>query len=323
MKDTLLEVTGLSKSFGSLKAVNNISLTVERGEVLGFLGPNGAGKSTTMKMITGFLTPSEGNICVAGCNIEEMPLLAKRRIGYLPEGAPAYGEMTPVTFLNFIADVRDIPREHKKARINEVMEKIHLKQVANQPIETLSKGYKRRVGIAQAIIHDPEILIMDEPTDGLDPNQKHEIRQLIKEMATEKAILISTHILEEVDSVCTRAIIIARGEVIFSGTPLELASQSSYHNAVTIMVDTGLETEVQRILEEVEVIKDFEITTQKDFTRMTMKPAAGVNDLRQRIQTKLDSTDYGIHQLYVEEGRLDEVFRTMTREHESGSIHRT
>lgn len=323
MKDTLLEVTGLSKSFGSLKAVNNISLTVERGEVLGFLGPNGAGKSTTMKMITGFLTPSEGNICVAGCNIEEMPLLAKSRIGYLPEGAPAYGEMTPVTFLNFIADVRNIPREHKKARINEVMEKIHLKQVANQPIETLSKGYKRRVGIAQAIIHDPEILIMDEPTDGLDPNQKHEIRQLIKEMATEKAILISTHILEEVDSVCTRAIIIARGEVIFSGTPLELASQSSYHNAVTIMVDTGLETEVQRILKEVEVIKHFEITTQKDFTRMTMKPAAGVNDLRQRIQKKLDSTDYAIHQLYIEEGRLDEVFRTMTREHESGSIHRT
>jgi ABC-2 type transport system ATP-binding protein len=323
LKDTLLEVTGLSKSFGSLKAVNNISLTVERGEVLGFLGPNGAGKSTTMKMITGFLTPSEGNICVAGCNIEEMPLLAKSRIGYLPEGAPAYGEMTPVTFLNFIADVRNIPREHKKARINEVMEKIHLKQVANQPIETLSKGYKRRVGIAQAIIHDPEILIMDEPTDGLDPNQKHEIRQLIKEMATEKAILISTHILEEVDSVCTRAIIIARGEVIFSGTPLELASQSSYHNAVTIMVDTGLETEVQRILKEVEVIKHFEITTQKDFTRMTMKPAAGVNDLRQRIQKKLDSTDYAIHQLYIEEGRLDEVFRTMTREHESGSIHRT
>jgi ABC-2 type transport system ATP-binding protein len=323
LKDTLLEVTGLSKSFGNLKAVNNISLTVERGEVLGFLGPNGAGKSTTMKMITGFLTPSEGNIYVAGCNIKESPLLAKRRIGYLPEGAPAYGEMTPVTFLNFIAEVRDIPKEQRKKRINEVLEKIHLQQVANQPIETLSKGYKRRVGIAQAIIHDPEILIMDEPTDGLDPNQKHEIRQLIKEMSTEKAILISTHILEEVDSVCTRAIIIARGEVIFSGTPLELASQSSYHNAVTIMVDHGLEKKIQGVLEEIEVIKYFEIKAQTDFTRMTMKPIAGVNNLRQRIQTKLDNSGYEIHQLYVEEGRLDEVFRSMTKEHESGSVLRT
>ena len=199
--ETLIEVKGLSKNFGALKAVSDISLSVTRGEVLGFLGPNGAGKSTTMKMITGFLSPSAGTVSVAGFDIEQSPLAAKARLGYVPEGAPAYGEMTPTTFLDFIADIRGMPAARRRERIAEVIGKIHLEKVMHQRIETLSKGFKRRVGLAQAILHDPEILVMDEPTDGLDPNQKHEVRELIKDMAPHKAIVISTHILEEVDAV--------------------------------------------------------------------------------------------------------------------------
>ena len=229
LAETLVEVIGLTKSFGAIKAVDNISLSVNRGEVLGFLGPNGAGKSTSMKMITGFLTPTSGTIKISGNDISVNPIGAKASIGYLPEGAPAYGEMTPLNFLSFIAEVRGIEKSARLSKVDEIINKIHLERVAYQPIDTLSKGFKRRVGIAQAILHDPEILILDEPTDGLDPNQKHEIRALIKEMAAEKAILISTHILEEVESVCTKAIIISNGEVIFSGSPLELSSKSRYH----------------------------------------------------------------------------------------------
>ena len=192
------------------------------GEVLGFLGPNGAGKSTTMKMITGFLDPSGGTARVCGHDIREQPVAAKRAIGYLPEGAPLYPEMTPASFLAFVAAMRRIPAERRAARIAEVAAKVHLEGVMHQRIETLSKGYKRRVGLAQAILHDPKVLILDEPTDGLDPIQKHEVRALIREMSKDKVIVLSTHILEEVDAVCTRVIIIAGGRIRFEGTPAEL-----------------------------------------------------------------------------------------------------
>jgi len=219
-------VKGLDRYFGPIHAVRNISFTVKRGEVLGFLGPNGAGKSTTMKMITGFLEPSQGTVIVNGHNVVDQPILVKSSIGYLPEGAPSYGEMTVRRFLDFIADIRGFNGSEKQTRVAAVIKKINLESVVDQTIETLSKGYRRRVGIAQAILHDPGILIMDEPTDGLDPNQKHEVRNLIKEMSQDKAIIISTHILEEVDAVCTRAIIIAKGQVLFDGTPAELRARS-------------------------------------------------------------------------------------------------
>lgn len=219
-------VKGLDRYFGPIHAVRNISFSVNRGEVLGFLGPNGAGKSTTMKMITGFLEPSQGRVIVNGHNVVDQPILVKSSIGYLPEGAPSYGEMTVRRFLDFIADIRGFSGAEKQTRVEAVIKKINLESVIDQTIETLSKGYRRRVGIAQAILHDPGILIMDEPTDGLDPNQKHEVRNLIKEMSQDKAIIISTHILEEVDAVCTRAIIIAKGQVLFDGTPVELRAQS-------------------------------------------------------------------------------------------------
>jgi ABC-2 type transport system ATP-binding protein len=221
----MLEIRNLTKHFGPLKAVDGISFRVDRGEVLGFLGPNGAGKSTTMKMATGFLTPSSGTAVVCGHDILEEPLEAKRKFGYLPEGAPAYPDMTPAGFLEFVAEVRGIPAERRAQRIAQVVEMVHLEKVLHQRIETLSKGFKRRVGLAQAILHDPDVLILDEPTDGLDPNQKHEVRTLIKHMSKNKAIVLSTHILEEVEAVCTRAIIIAHGKVLFDGTPAELAER--------------------------------------------------------------------------------------------------
>jgi ABC-2 type transport system ATP-binding protein len=221
-----IDVRALDRRFGPIHAVRGISFSVNHGEVLGFLGPNGAGKSTTMKMITGFLEPSAGTVIVNGSDVQEAPLSVKSSIGYLPEGAPCYGEMTVARFLDFIAEIRGLDGAVRAERISRVVRQIHLESVLDQTIETLSKGFKRRVGVAQAILHDPDVLIMDEPTDGLDPNQKHEVRSLIREMAREKAIVISTHILEEVDAVCSRAIIIAAGRLLFDGTPAALRARS-------------------------------------------------------------------------------------------------
>ncbi len=221
----MIEIQNLTKEFGPLRVVDSITFTVKKGEVLGFLGPNGAGKSTTMKMLTGFLTPTAGTARICGHDVEKEPMAAKRKLGYLPEGAPAYTDMTPAAYLDFIADIRGLTGDKKAARIAAVVKEVHLDQVLHQPIETLSKGFKRRVGLAQAILHDPEVLVLDEPTDGLDPNQKFEVRQLIRSMAQSKAIVLSTHILEEVEAVCTRAIIIANGKVLFDGTPEALAQR--------------------------------------------------------------------------------------------------
>ncbi|MGH8595394.1 MAG: ABC transporter ATP-binding protein [Gammaproteobacteria bacterium] len=308
----MIEVADLRKQFGSLIAVDGVSLTVQRGEVLGFLGPNGAGKSTTMKMITGFLTPTSGQIRICGRALADDPLAAKARIGYLPEGAPAYGEMTPATFLDFIADIRGLSGARKESRISEVVAKIHLEEVLNQTIETLSKGFKRRVGLAQAILHDPEILIMDEPTDGLDPNQKHEVRSLIKEMSAQKGIVISTHILEEVDAVCTRAVIIANGRLLFSGRPADLAARSRYHNAVTCSVDAALATEISNALRALAEIADVEQVARDDSTvRLTAMPRNG-----QQIFAAVEAANrrggWAIHEMFIESGRLDEVFRAIT-----------
>ena len=218
----LIKVNQLTKKFGPFTAVENISFNLDRGEVLGFLGPNGAGKTTTMRMITGFLSPSSGDVLISNLNIQEFPLSAKKQIGYVPEGAPLYGEMTVLNFLKFIFSLRKNENFNDDKSIYIAIDKLGLEKVLYQQIETLSKGYKRRVGLAQAILHDPDILILDEPTDGLDPNQKHEVRRLITEMSSDKAIIISTHILEEVDAVCTRAMIISNGKMIIDKSPNEL-----------------------------------------------------------------------------------------------------
>ncbi len=222
----MIKTQNLTKHFDGLVAVDDLSFSVEPGEVLGFLGPNGAGKSTTMRMLAGFITPTRGSGSVAGHDVVSDPLAAKAALGYLPEGAPHYGEMTVGGFLNFVADLRGLQGERRKQRLDYVIGRLQLENVHQQTIETLSKGFKRRVGLAQAIVHDPQVLILDEPTDGLDPLQKHEVRSLIGEIAREKTIVISTHILEEVDAVCTRAIIIARGKLVADDTPTGLRSRA-------------------------------------------------------------------------------------------------
>ena len=224
----MIKTEHLTKRYGALTAVEDVSFQVRPGEVLGFLGPNGAGKTTTMRMLAGFVTPTAGTASICGHDVEREPLEAKAALGYLPEGAPSYGEMTVRGFLDFIADLRGLAGERRSARLKHVIEHLQLGGVLDQTIETLSKGFRRRVGLAQAIMHDPPVLILDEPTDGLDPNQKHEVRSLINAMAHDKIIIISTHILEEVDAVCTRAIIIARGRIVADDTPLALEARSRY-----------------------------------------------------------------------------------------------
>ena len=238
----MIETRELCKRYGRIAAVDGISFRVEPGQVLGFLGPNGAGKSTTMKMLTGFLAPTSGRASICGHDVAKSPLEAKRALGYLPEGAPAYGDMTPAAFLDFIADIRGLSGLDKATRVAAVVKKVNLEAVLHQRIETLSKGFKRRVGLAQAILHDPAVLVLDEPTDGLDPNQKHEVRALIKEMAPGKAIVLSTHILEEVEAVCTRAIIIASGRVLFDGTPQELAARGPLDTVFRKITTSGSAT---------------------------------------------------------------------------------
>src|ERR1700749_3552820 len=235
----MIKTQHLTKRYDALTAVDGVTFTVSPGEVLGFLGPNGAGKTTTMRMLAGFISPTSGTASICGHDVETDPLGAKGSLGYLPEGAPSYGEMTVHRFLEFIADVRHLEGSQRKARLDHVIERLQLAKVLEQTIETLSKGFRRRVGLAQAIVHDPPVLVLDEPTDGLDPNQKHEVRTLIAQMAPEKAIVISTHILEEVDAVCTRAIIIAAGRIVADDSPAKLAVKSRYYNAVSVQFDSA------------------------------------------------------------------------------------
>jgi ABC-2 type transport system ATP-binding protein len=310
----MIEIKGLVKKFGAFTAVDGVSFTVGRGEVLGFLGPNGAGKSTTMKMLTGYLAPTAGSASVCGHDVVSEPIAVKEKIGYLPEGAPAYPDMTPWEFLNFIAQVRGIPSSRRRSRIEEVASMVHLEGVMRQTIDTLSKGYKRRVGLAQAILHDPEVLVMDEPTDGLDPNQKHEVRELINRMAPSKAIVLSTHILEEVEAICTRAVIIARGRVVADGTPAQLRARSRYHNAVNIKVKSGGLTaddargELARLpgVAEVELLG----SDNGHISLMVIPKASAsiVSDVGNHARGR----GWSVDELHVEPGRLDEVFRTIT-----------
>ncbi|MDR3525966.1 MAG: ABC transporter ATP-binding protein [Rhizomicrobium sp.] len=307
----MIEIEGLTKRFGPVTAVAGLSLSVAKGEVLGFLGPNGAGKSTTMKMITGYLAPDAGRVTICGHDIETDTTAAQAVIGYLPEGAPAYGDMTVRQFLGFIAEVRGYCRAEAKARVAAVIEKTDLGPVLEQPIETLSKGFKRRVGLAQAILHDPPVLIMDEPTDGLDPNQKHSVRGLIQAMAAEKAIIISTHLLEEVDAICTRAVIIDRGSVVADGTPAELLARSRYHNAVTMTLTASDAEGVLAKLKALGGVAQVERKTKGNEVQLTAFPKSG-SLLIEQVSQLASRENWALKELYAEPGRLDEVFRAIT-----------
>ncbi len=302
----MIEAKSLCKRYGSFTAVNNLSFTVEAGQVLGFLGPNGAGKSTTMKMLTGFLRPTSGTALVNGIDVAEDSVAARMHIGYLPEGAPSYGEMTVRQFLAFIARARLIGSREVAGSVDKAIDKLNLSAVSQQPIETLSKGFKRRVGLAQAIIHDPQILILDEPTDGLDPNQKHEVRHLIQDMAHDKIIIISTHILEEVEAVCNRVMIIADGKLLADDTPHGLIAHSRYHRSVSMVVE-GAER-VASVLSELPEVAKAELRDGE----LTLFPAAE-SGLFEAITNAITDNQWEVSALRLEAGRLDEVFRSITR----------
>lgn len=305
----MLEARSLYKSFGSIEAVKDLSFSLEKGTVLGFLGPNGAGKSTTMRMLTGFLTPTKGTALIQGYDVQADALKARRCLGYLPEGAPLYLEMTVQQFLLFIARIRNIPRAELTTRLGETLERLSLADVAGQTIETLSKGYRRRVGIAQALIHDPAVLILDEPTDGLDPNQKRDVRQLIRDMSDDKLIIVSTHILREVSALCNRVMIIAGGELKADNSPEGLLQTSRYYQAVTLRVDSpqSAATELSNLPEAAQVeLKDHELTI---FPRKGAKLLPLVTELAEQQQ-------WNVQSLRLEEGRLDDVFRRVTIEAE-------
>ena len=314
MSIKLIEAKNLKKSFGDFVAVDNINLTVERGEVVGFLGPNGAGKSTTMKMLTGFLEPDGGEIFIEGIDLKTKPLEAKKSIGYLPEGAPSYSDMEVSEFLSFVGKMRGLNNNGLlNTRLSDMAEQINLKEVWHKPIETLSKGFKRRVGIAQALIHDPDILILDEPTDGLDPNQKYEMRNLIKKISTNKAIVISTHILEEVEAVCSRTVIIANGQLLANETPDNLGKQFNKKNMFSLKVANKLNNTQ---------IKD--IKSSLDYKKVTVKNLNLTDTLiliedemeninLNKIMTQLKKYKLDINEANFVKPSLDDIFRKITQ----------
>lgn len=309
----MIKVRDLKKFFGPKAAVNGVSFNVERGEVLGFLGPNGAGKSTTMRMLTGFIPPSEGSITIGEHDMLEDPIPAKRLIGYLPENAPAYNDMSVEAFLDFTADLRGLTGDAKKRAVGRVLEMCFLESVRHQSVDTLSKGYRHRTCFAQSIIHDPDVLVLDEPTDGLDPNQKHEVRTLIRNMGEKKAIIFSTHILEEVEAACSRALIIDRGRIVANGTPEELKQRSAQAGAVTLRLVDGIGRVVVTKLEQLDGIARVELVSEQPLT-MRATPANRVfsADMSRRIADLVARERWLLQELRIEEGRLDDVFRSIT-----------
>jgi gliding motility-associated transport system ATP-binding protein len=311
----MIKVDNLSKSFGAKRAVDGVSFEVGRGEVLGFLGPNGAGKSTTMRMITGFIPPGGGAVTVCGHDMVLDPIPGKRRIGYLPEAAPSYTDMTVLSFLNFAAEIRGLRGGERRKAVRRVVDACHLEPVLAQTIDTLSKGFRHRTCFAQAIIHDPDVLIMDEPTDGLDPNQKHEVRTLLREMGENKAIIFSTHILEEVEAACTRAIIIDRGRIVANGTPDELKARSERAGAVLVKLGGAGAQRVSEALAENPLVARSEILASDRawvVARAYPRKPAADGALAARIAEIAVRENWKIEELVVEEGRLDDVFRTLT-----------
>ncbi|MGQ0512325.1 MAG: ABC transporter ATP-binding protein [Betaproteobacteria bacterium] len=299
----MIRIENLVKTFGAKRAVDGVSFSVERGEVLGFLGPNGAGKSTTMRMITGFYPPSSGKVTVGGHDVAESPLQAKRLIGYLPENAASYPDMTVRGFLEFCAEMRGMDASARRKALARVVERCFLESVLEQSIDTLSKGYKHRTCLAQALIHDPEVLVLDEPTDGLDPNQKHEVRNLIRELGQTKAVVFSTHILEEVDAACSRAIIIDRGKIVANGTPGELRALSDVAGAVTLHAQGASEGKLAALGRVEKLNGSF---------RVYPADKSASAELTRAIVALADREGWKLDALRTEEGQLDEVFRRIT-----------
>ena len=310
----MIETDRLTRRYGNLTAVDALSLRAEPGQVLGLLGPNGAGKSTAMRMIAGFLAPTSGSARVCGFDVRKHALKARRALGYLPEGAPNYGELSVRESLDFVTRVHGLKGDQRWRRLDDIIARLQLEAVLDQPIDMLSKGFRRRVGLAQAIVHDPAVLILDEPTDGLDPNQKHEVRALIDSLARERTILISTHQLEEVRALCSRVVIIASGRLLADATPAELEERSRYHGAVSFSASgSGL---ARQMLERMPEVSDVEVDPLDG--RMTVFPRQGMQIL-QPVQALLHAQGLKVTEIQLERGRLDEVFRRITRADEATS----
>ena len=307
----LIRLDGLTKRFGELLAVDAVSLSVEAGQVLGFLGPNGAGKTTTMRMIAGFMEPTAGSASVCGHDVIDDPVGVRRNIGFLPEGAPTYGDMTARSYLEFIAEIRGFDGGEKRRRVRRIVEMVALEGVLHQRIETLSKGYKRRVGLAQSLLHDPPVLILDEPTDGLDPNQKRHVRDLIREMSAEKAIVISTHILEEVDAVCDRAVVIAKGSLKADGTPEELRARAAGHNALVVTVPQAHAAAMDEVSDVPEVAAIEQLSESEGFVRFRLVSDQRKN-LAPMVSDWLRGRSISFDEMVVERGSLDDVFHAIT-----------
>lgn len=309
----MIKVRNLKKTFGPKVAVNGLSFTVEKGEVLGFLGPNGAGKSTTMRIITGFIPPSDGEVTIGGHNIVDRPTEAKRLIGYLPENAPSYTDMTVLGFLSFAAELRGFGKTERRKAVDRVVEMCFLGSVLHQSVDTLSKGFRHRTCFAQSIIHDPEVLILDEPTDGLDPNQKHEVRTIIRRMGETKAIIFSTHILEEVEAVCSRAIIIDRGAIVANGTPAELKQRSSQAGAITLRLMDGSAASVKGKLDGLNMVDRTVVLSESPVAvRAFPRKNVASDDLARAVSDVALKERWSLLELHTEEGRLDDVFRSIT-----------
>ncbi len=317
MSNKLISATNLKKSFDQFIAVDNIDLSVSRGEVVGFLGPNGAGKSTTMKMLTGFLEPDNGEIFINNINLKSDPLKAKEYIGYLPEGAPSYSDMIVADFLSFIGKMRGLHDNSLSNRLEEMANQINLKEMWDRPIETLSKGFKRRVGIAQALIHDPDILILDEPTDGLDPNQKHEMRNLIKRISTNKAIVISTHILEEVEAVCSRAVIISNGKLLANDTPKNLENEFLNKNTLSIKVSNKINNVISKEIKSLLKYDDVKIQKTDISTHTILVSDSKKNPNLNTVLKQINKLKLDVIEANFLKVSLEEIFRTITSENNS------
>jgi ABC-2 type transport system ATP-binding protein len=312
----MIKVENLRKEFGTKVAVDGVSFSVEKGQVLGFLGPNGAGKSTTMRMVTGYFKPTSGSITIGGIDMLEDPEQAKKAIGYLPENAPLYSDMTVASFLGFCAELRGLTGGAKSKALDRVLDLCFLDSVRNQSVDTLSKGYKHRTCFAQSIIHDPDVLILDEPTDGLDPNQKHEVRGLIKRMGENKAIIFSTHILEEVEAACTRAIIIDHGKVVADGTPEQLKQRGPGAGSIRIGIKGSAGAGIKAAVEAVTGIERIEALSSNDNSfagRVYGRKGRDRSDIAREIAALVASNSWALEELHQEEGKLDEVFRSITR----------
>ena len=307
----MIQVSQLTKRFGDTLAVNNLSFSVSKGEVLGFLGPNGAGKSTTMKMISGFIAPDAGTVTIEGIDIEKNPIEAKSRLGYLPEGIPLYGDMPVHSFLAFVGRIRGLRSSELTEKIAAVVDDVRLGDVLTESIASLSKGYKRRVGIAQAMLHDPPVLVLDEPTDGLDPNQKDQVRYLINNISRDKAIILSTHILDEVEAVCSRVIVINKGEIVVDSDPHTLATRSDHHNTVKLKLTDANVEDASNQLKSIDGVRAVQYRELDDSYEIV--PTDG-QPIVQSVWQTVASNGWTVSTISEQGGRLDDVFRQLTRD---------